>query len=171
MNKLSKVSFLTSEKCNIFCRIDSCNDVVRYLKEHLIDDDELVITEQNNDARVVVKISNYAACIEFYILKRQKGGDKIAKTLLGAFNYFDKISTDAKNNKEVALLHLSKCNASIGIKAQPAFTEKFHHVKYLFGVVNEFNGMIFNGSGLIDGEGGLVLDADGYYSVIYESED
>lgn len=161
---MAKLSYLTKQQCAVFCRIENKEDVIDALKMWLHDSSELK-TSIDEDGDLVVSISDLGVRVEFYVLMRERGGDGVSKTLLGAYNYFKKIEPEYETNKEFVLNRISKCNASIGVSGSPEFSEKNKHFEYILSLVMRFDGVIFNGSGAVNEKGDLLLDASGKSSV------
>jgi hypothetical protein len=56
---------------------------------------------------------------------------------------------------------LDECEMAIGIVADPGFTKTDGRLDMVFAVAEHLDAMIFNGSGMIDKNGAMILDADG----------
>lgn len=159
--------YLNSNSCTIFCKLKSCDEVTSFIQG---------INNQNMNFQFLDKptIEKVSVCVSFddnsslevYAFKRSKGGDHVSKTIMGTYNFFKNIPTEAYSNKEFIQQHLADCNASIGVKTSSDFSGNKY--EYLLMLVKEFDGLIFDGTGMIDQRGGLILDLDGIYSVVYE---
>lgn len=119
----------------------------------------------DDEGDLIIKIYDHAVEFEVFVLMREAGGDKVSKTLLGAYNYFKNIKTEKESNKVFVLDKISKCNASIGINGKPEYSEKHKHFEYIMSLALCFDGIIFNGSGAVNECGELILGLDGEYSV------
>lgn len=160
---MTNIRFLTEQKCNILCVLDEVEEVVTSIESCLSSESKIEVEIEDGDT--VVRATAQEASMEFYILKMKEAGDSVSRTILGAFNYFKKIETDFEPNKKYALGKISECNASIGILAKPGLVEHLNHQKCIFELAEKFSGLIFNGSGLVDSEGELILDSDGNSSI------
>jgi hypothetical protein len=50
---------------------------------------------------------------------------------------------------------------AIGVVAEPEFVEEARHYDFIFGIASALNAIIWTGSGVIDAQGKLLLDAEG----------
>lgn len=159
-------TFLQTNQCNVFCRLENYNEVAKYLES--IVSDVVSFEKLNDDSSLGEKyrIKYLQETIDFYVIIRKQGGDKVSKIILGAYNFFKQIETDANSNKEFIQQHLSESNSSISIKSSTKYTDFSY--KFILQFVSKFEGLIFNGSGMLDEMGDLVLGDDGAYSVLYE---
>ena len=155
---MPEISYITKQQCSVFCKIESAEEVEKVLRSWLLDESRL---ESSYDGNFRINIYSASAQLDLFVLKRQTGGDRASKTLLGAFNYFNKIDADSSKNKRHVLKRLSNCNASIGISGKPEFSIDHKHIEYIFSLALLFDGIIFNGSGAVNECGELLLGADG----------
>jgi len=100
--------------------------------------------------------------ITFSTMERIPGGfDEFSKLVLGTYSFFQHTKPISIGNKDRTLAAISKCQFAIGVVANPAFDEDEQHFDIIFAIAKVLNGLIFNGSGMIDENGLLVLDGDG----------
>ncbi len=99
--------------------------------------------------------------IVFSSLWQQKPGDEFSRLILGTHNYFRMIGTQNKRLQNQLLHTIAATNMVIGVKAIPDFDESVGHFDLIFAIAETLDGMIFNGNGMIDYEGKMILDADG----------
>lgn len=159
-------AFLQTNQCSIFCKLENYNVVAKYLDSTI--SDVVSLEKLDNDSNIGEKfrITHSQEYIDFYVLIRKQGGDKVSKILISAFNRFRRIETDATFNKEFIQQHLSESNSSISIKSSTEYSDFSY--KFILQFVNELEGLIFTGSSMLDDMGALVLGDDGAYSVLYE---
>ena len=158
--------YLDGSNCSIFCKLESYKDVLHYLNSTTNDEISLEILEGSVDFGMKYRIKFPQEHIDFYILIRNQGGDQTSKIILGAYNFFKRIISDVPSNQKFIQQHIQHCNSSIGIKCSTEFSDLSY--VYIMQFANEFNGLIFNSSGMLDVDGELILDVDGAYSVLYE---
>lgn len=81
--------------------------------------------------------------------------------ILGTWNFFDNIETKyEKQQKELVNRILSR-NSAVGVLADPEFTKTDKRLDFVFSLAELFDGVIFNGSEMIDKKGRLILDQAG----------
>lgn len=102
---------------------------------------------------------------EFVItsMQREKPGDEFSKLILGTLTLFRDVSTVALENKQKVIDGVTETEWLLGIVAEPDFDESVGHLDCIFEITELLNGMIFNGLGMIDAEGKLILDLEGNF--------
>ena len=161
---MADVLYLTERKCAIFCNIKSEEEVLKALSDWKANGAEMA-HQRREDGTLVVRIWENDSEFEAYVCSRRKPGDKVSKTLLGAYNYFRKIETNEVENKHYALKTISRSNTSIGVVAKPEFVEGSKHYEYILSLALRFDGLIFNGDGLVNEHGELVINEKGESSI------
>ena len=159
-------AFLETNQCSVFCKLDNYDVVANYLDSTVSDVVSLEKLDNDSSLGERYRITHSQEYIDFYVLIRKQGGDKVSKSIIGAYNFFRGIETDAISNKEFIKQHLSESNSSISIKSSTEYSDFSY--KFILQLVSELEGLIFTGSGMLDGMGALVLGDDGAYSVLYE---
>ncbi len=96
---------------------------------------------------------------------RQNPGtfDEFSELILGTYSFFRKIKTSDEEHKNAVLTDISKCQFAIGIGGFPEFNESEGHYDMIFAIAKALDGCIFNGSGMIDEDGLMLLDSDGSF--------
>ena len=160
--QMSNLSYLTNEKCNIFCISKSESDIAALIRKSKLSH---VRVEVQPDCEEESDIAIYGGESELHLFlsKRKVGGDSVAKMMLGALSWTKRINTDAEENKEYVLSHLSKCDMSIGIKAKPAFSNNDGLDSMLGSLIRYTDGLLFTGEGFVNKSGLFVLDMYGNY--------
>ncbi len=82
---------------------------------------------------------------------------------LGLHNLFWNVKTEAANRRKVVLDAIASCVLAIGVVADPAFDESEGHFDLVLDVAKIGDGVIFNGSGILDSAGRLLLDHEGRF--------
>ena len=159
-------NYLRSDSCNIFCKIDNVIKILNVVEQLLGENMKIDILTMPTDTAISFRIQMNSDHIDFHVFKRVSGGDQVSKTILGAYSFFKRIKTDAITNKNYIQQHLAECNASIGVKSSTSFSGLDYD--FLLKVVTHCEGQILNGVGMLDEQGDLILDSEGFYSVIYE---
>jgi hypothetical protein len=108
-----------------------------------------------------IVISTTEGKIIFNSRQRKRPGDDFSRMILGAHNYFRNIKTRKVKQRQRILDLLGGCEMAIGVVADPEFTETDSRLDLVFAIVRRLDAMIFNGSGMIDKDGAMILDSDG----------
>lgn len=161
---MSDISYLTKKPCSVFCCIESESDVLEALSSWKGAGADLV-QRRDEDGTLVLKICDKGAEFEVFICIRRAPGDKVSKTLMGAYNYFKRIDTEYGHNQQYVLKVISRSNASLGVLAKPQLVEECGHYNYILSLARRFEGLVFNGSGLVNELGEVVLNNRGECSV------
>lgn len=94
-------------------------------------------------------------------LKRVGPGDRLSKILLGTINSFERIASAPADRKRLIAVAVAKCQMIVGVRGRPMFTDA--HMDLIFDIAGACEGLIFNGSGMIDPEGRLILNYEGLF--------
>lgn len=94
-------------------------------------------------------------------LWQRKPGDEFSVLILSTHNYFQRIKTSNKNIQDQLLKKIATTKLVIGVGATPNFDETAGHFDLIFDITEKLGGVIFNGDGMIDSEGKMILSADG----------
>lgn len=86
-------------------------------------------------------------------------GREFNRTIVGAGNFFRNVRAK-KEIRQRVLDHIYATTTILGCVAEPAFS-KAHHA-FVFGLARAMNGLVFDGQGMLDGHGMLVLDKLGH---------
>jgi hypothetical protein len=88
-------------------------------------------------------------------------GRQFNKTVVGAGNFFKDAPIKDKDVRQGILDHIYGTAVILGCSADPAFSPELGHYKLLFGIAKITSGLIFDGQGMLDAHGELVLDKFG----------
>jgi hypothetical protein len=87
---------------------------------------------------------------------RLKPGDEFSRMVLGFHNYIRHVKTRSHRAKKPFLAHVADCSLAIGVLCEPSFDlEEWQ--KTILAVAREMGALIWNGSGMLDAEGRLLL--------------
>ncbi len=92
---------------------------------------------------------------------RPHESDEFSKLILGTYAYFQNTKTDFEAVKDRMLTSITECQFAIGVVGKPAFDEQEKHFDIVFAITEAFGGLIFNGHGMVDQNGLMVLDSEG----------
>lgn len=111
-----------------------------------------------------IEISDGYALLTLSALPKKAAGDKASKVLMGTINFFQQVSSAPPGRKERIIDSVEKCRMIVGARGVPKFSDS--QMDLIFDIALGVGALIFNGSGMIDGEGRLLLDADGSFDHI-----
>ena len=87
--------------------------------------------------------------------------DEFSDLILGTWTFFRRVETAHTSLKARVITAVSECQFAIGVVGKPAFNEQEKHFDIVFAITEAFGGLIFNGYGMVDQNGLMVLDKDG----------
>ena len=96
-------------------------------------------------------------------MKKIRPGDQFSKIILGAANFFRRINTQATGNQEYLKDAIFKTTLLIGVVAEPELVEETGDFDLIFDVAESCDGLIFDGTGMVDASGSLLLNNEGEY--------
>jgi hypothetical protein len=136
---------------------NSYNNILSYLErigtlELEDDDDDNVRTFEKLFSNGKLKVS---------LKKQVERGDKFSFMVLGVCNFFENIETKFKNQKQTIINQLLDCETAIGIVADSNFTETDERATFIYNLMQMFDGIMFDGQGMTDKNGKIILDHDG----------
>ena len=88
-------------------------------------------------------------------------GRQFNKTILGTGNFFKDVPIKKKDVRQGVLDHIYGTEVILGCTGEPSFAVDLGHYKLIFGIANVMGGLIFDGQGMLDAHGKLVLDKIG----------
>jgi hypothetical protein len=132
-----------------------------------------ILTTLCENSQLPVKVSGPAAnwtsaaiedsshTLTFRPMLKVQPGDQFSQIILGAANFFRRIKTDAVANQKYIKTFVFETKILIGVIAEPELLESAGHFDLIFKVAERCNGLIFNGSSMVDPSGNLILDKNG----------
>jgi hypothetical protein len=102
-----------------------------------------------------------SSTLTFSSLRRVAPGDQFSKLILGASTFFRRVETSAIKNKDHILKAISGSKMILGIVAEPKMMQEYGHFDLVFDIAEELEGIIFNGGGILNAQGLLILDGQG----------
>ncbi len=99
--------------------------------------------------------------LQVSIKKRIEGGDSFSMMILGTWNFLRNIETNYDKQKKELINRISECETAIGIVADSNFTETDERATFIYKLMEMFDGIMFDGQGMIDKKGKVILDHDG----------
>ena len=89
--------------------------------------------------------------------------NEFSKLILGTYAFFQHIKgpPEVIERRGRVLGAISNCQFALGVVAFPEFSETDKHFEIILAITAALDGLIFNGSGMVDQKGLLVLDNDG----------
>ena len=101
-------------------------------------------------------------------MRRQQKAEftDFSRLILGTSTFYRHVNVMPVDRRERLLDDISRCQFAIGITASPEFNEEERHFDMIFEIAKSLDGLIFNGSGMVDADGLLVLDNEGNFDVV-----
>jgi hypothetical protein len=99
--------------------------------------------------------------LQISIRKQIERGDSFSKMILGTWNFLRNIETSYNNQKKELITRISECETAIGIVADSNFTETDERATFIYKLMEMFDGIMFDGQGMVDKKGKIILDYDG----------
>jgi hypothetical protein len=88
-------------------------------------------------------------------------GDEFSKMQRGMWVYFDGVETAHTSIKPDLLERIESFALAIGVVAEPGFVEDSGHFDCIFGLAEALDAVIWNGNGILNAEGSMILDGEG----------
>ena len=105
--------------------------------------------------------------ITFHSMKRQQQPEfnDFSRLILGTSTFFRHVNVTPVERRERVLDAVYRCQFSVGVVASPEFNEDEKHFDMIFEIAKSLDGLIFNGSGMVDADGLLILDNEGSFDI------
>jgi hypothetical protein len=117
---------------------------------------------QGGEAPSLVAVGHDGKTIALNFLRHREAGDQFSNVKLGMFDFFYRVKTPHEAVRTKILKHLENIDTAIGVVLEPPSSDE-HDWRFdtIFAVAEATQGLIFNGSDLIDCNGKLALTATG----------
>jgi len=149
-----------SNACTIYCKKADHSVVYEILASLSQVPMEVVGTVEDWQSITVVQQST----IKFNSLRQHAGTfNEFSELILGTHSFFRNVQTDDGVRRDKLLTNISECRLAIGVTGFPEFNEAERHYDMIFDIAKSLNGFIFNGSGMIDENGLMILNSDGSF--------
>ena len=150
------------EACTIFCRVSEYETIYRLINQKLPN----IQLDGNSNLWRKIHVSSSKCEMVLSSLVQIQPGDRFSKIILGSLCYFENIKTNALRNQDHVLDLLTYCEMIIGVVSIPEFVDEDDTSEVIFGICEKTNGLIFDGDGMIDSNGKLVLGGRGEYDYL-----
>lgn len=125
------------------------------------------LREQGGDLRIAggemfwraILVRNPGSQLHIAAARHGQSGFDLKRNLGGALGYFSSIDTPAASAKQRVIDLLRNTRMLIRVSAEPEMDDDA--LEQLSAMTRQLDGMIFNGQGMLDADGCLVLDAKG----------
>lgn len=115
-----------------------------------------VVGDESRWKKLVLK--SRQATLTFNSMQREKPGDEFSKLVLSTHSFLRKVNVEAPN-REAVLRTISSCVVAVGVVAEPVLDESEGYMACVLDVAKILQGVIFNGTSILDSDGALLLDA------------
>lgn len=93
--------------------------------------------------------------VTFNSMRKIEPGDAFSRLILSTHNFFRTRVKEESEKKDLALRKIKSCALAVGVVAEPDLSEEDENC--LLDLTRLLEGVIFNGSSLIDSEGQLIV--------------
>jgi len=91
---------------------------------------------------------------------------------MGTGNFFKDVRVKSKETRQKVLDQIYNSEVIVGCVGEPELSKELGHYRLLFGIAGVSRGMIFDGQGMLDPHGKLVLDKFGHTDIqVFEPEE
>lgn len=113
----------------------------------------------NRDKWESIEMKDAESVVRFHALVYVAPFDDFCRTKMSLRTRFKGIVTVHEERKARLLESVNSCELLIGVVAEPKLTDR--HEAAAFALADQMDGLVFDGHGIFDVEGDLVLDLDG----------
>jgi hypothetical protein len=130
------------------------DEILNYLEN-------LKITEVKDSEVKTFEVNYKEGNLQISIRKQIERGDSFSKMILGTWNFLRMIETTHEKVKDELIDVVLECETAIGIVADSDFTETDERATFIYKLMEIFDGIMFDGQGMVDKKGKVILDYDG----------
>jgi hypothetical protein len=111
----------------------------------------------NSEIWTSIEIDQGASKLEIFSHIRKEQGDEFSGSILSAYTHMKKLSPANESfDKEELLNSILRTEWKVGIVSIPGF-ENTEHENIIMAIVKRLKGVIFDGNGVLDTDGDLIL--------------
>ena len=148
------------QNCTILCPADEPERVVSLVHQLFEGRGRVsVVGEGGNWSSITIESDGVTLVLNRRVFDRP--GDEFARMQGGMWSYFDRIETEHAAIKSDVLARVENFALAIGVVAEPGFDEGAGHFECIFGLAAELDAIVWNGNGVLDAEGSMILDGEG----------
>lgn len=149
-----------AQYCTILSPVDDTEGILAWLREFFADKGRLTVQGEAGDwTSIAVEGGDSSLVINREIFR--ENGDQFSRVRHGMSTYFEDAETEHEEVKAEVIRRIEAMALALGVVAEPAFDEDAGHFEAIFGLAETLNALIWNGSGVLNAEGELVLNGDG----------
>jgi hypothetical protein len=149
-----------AQYCTILCPADEPGRVVALVKDLVGDRGVIAVEGDDADWSSIAIAADHASLV----LNRrvfERPGDEFARLQSGMWSFFNRVETPHVAIKADVLEKVEGIALAIGVVAEPKFDEEAGHFDCIFGLASELGAIVWNGNGVLDAEGSMILDGEG----------
>ena len=148
------------QNCTILCPTDEPERVLGFVRQFFDGRGGVTVEgESRNWAAVIIESGDAKLILNRRVFDRP--GDEFARMRSGMWSFFNQIQTEHAAIKTSVLARVEEYALAIGVVAEPNFDEDAGHFEGIFGLAAELDAIVWNGNGVLDAEGSMILDGDG----------
>jgi hypothetical protein len=149
-----------AQNCTILCPTDEPERIVEVVRELIGSRGQVTVDGEDKDWSSIT-VQDDGASLTLNRLVFEAPGDKFSRMQRGMWAYFDEVETSHTSLKSDLQERIDGLALGIGVVAEPSFVEDSGHFECIFGLADALGAVIWNGSGIIDARGNLILDGAG----------
>lgn len=148
------------QNCTILCPDDQPARVVELVGELMEDRGRITLDGEVDDwSSITIEGEGTSMVLNRLIFVSQ--GDRFSQVQGGMWRYFDEVETVHTSIKSDLLERINGFALAIGVVAEPGLVEEAGHYDCIFGLAGALDAVIWNGNGVIDAQGEMILDGQG----------
>ena len=149
-----------AQHCTILCPADEPGRVAVLVKD-LVGDRGIITVEGDDPDWSAITIEGDGSSLLLTRRVFERPGDEFGRMQGGMSAFFERVETAHPAIKADVLERVENFALAIGVVAEPGFDDEAGHYECIFGLAAELDAIIWNGNGVLDAEGSMILDADG----------
>jgi hypothetical protein len=153
-----------SSYCTIYSPTVNYEAIVSVVRQSFLDCTIEITDKEKRWSRII--ITNQDWTFKLSSTERVEPGDEFSHLILGTLNFFRNVETSSSGNKQRVMKLIRDTHWAIGIVVEPEFKDEAGHFDCIFKITELLGGLIFNGWGMVDENGWMILDKDGKFDEV-----
>jgi hypothetical protein len=153
-----------SSYCTIYSPGVNHEVIVDVVRERFISCTIEIIGSEKKWHKIMVR--DQAWTFTLSSMERVEPGDEFSHLILGTLNFFRNVETSSPGNKQRVMKLIRDTHWAIGIVVEPEFKDEAGHFDCIFEITELLGGLIFNGWGMVDENGLMILDKEGKFDEV-----
>lgn len=145
-------------QCTLFCRRDSPEAALAVAEANLRSRAQI---DAPREQWIRAEFQQGKLSVRLHRTPFQKRGDELSRLILGLVNWLNNVAVVHPVATQFAVDHILETTAAIGFTALPDFNEDSGHFDCVFALAEELDALVWNGCGLLNADGEMVIDGGG----------